>query len=85
MKVAFVVWRDAKIQVGNVRVDEIDSRCVQKTAGLLVDDEGDCITMAVDADADSPELRDVIHIPKVLISDFRTIDVDKMTKRKVVE
>jgi hypothetical protein len=63
--VVHVRWFDASYQRGELTEDELSPRVEMESAGLLVREDGDNISLALDYYREDGLWRHVEHIPKV--------------------
>ena len=70
--VAYVRWFDSAIYKGEpCRPDELSGICHNESAGLVVDEDKDKITLALDRCLDTQDVRLVISIPKANVTSIR--------------
>lgn len=77
-KIAFVKWIDASYQRGECSYDELNPSVVMWSAGLLIRDDDEFISIAIDSFADDETFRYIEHIPRVNIIELRTIEREAM-------
>jgi hypothetical protein len=74
-KIAWIRWFDASYQRGECTVDELQTRVELESAGLLVQEDEESVSIALDQyDADST-WRYIEHIPRVNIREMKTLKV----------
>jgi hypothetical protein len=83
MKLALVIWRDAATLGGGFRGrDTLGTLATIHTAGLLVDEDDEKITLATDWDEGDDSFRYIHHIPHVNVVEVRVVEADEKTARK---
>ena len=76
VKLVYVKWLDAGAQYQKWRkAKDCDMRCELHSAGLLVSETEDVLTMAADYDANGKRYRDVASIPVSTIIEKRYFEV----------
>lgn len=75
LTVAVVTWYDASYQSGAVTLAEMVPRVELTTAGILVREDKNTITLALDRYLDDETWRHVTHIPKVNVTAVKRIKV----------
>ena len=82
MKIAWVKWRDAAFQAEPLRLEQFDEECILEEVGLLAKETETYVSLAMDWNEADASFRHVSHIPKGMIIEMRTIEPEKMTKKK---
>lgn len=78
-----ILWRDAASVDDWVSRDDIDHSCsVVKTVGILVNENKDCLTIALNHDLSSDSLSCFIVIPKAWIESREVLVGAKRKSRK---
>ena len=70
-KVVLVRWLDASYQRGECTDDELNPRVELESAGLLVREDDDFISIALDRYGGDRTWRYIEHIPKVNVIEIR--------------
>lgn len=73
--IAFVRWFDASYQRGECDLDELIPRVELESAGLLVQEDEETVSIALDFYSGDGLWRYIEHIPKVNIHAIRRIPV----------
>ena len=73
MKFVYIKWVDASYQRGPVTRDELEPKCELETAGIVVQETKDIISIAQDWDDRYKQWRYVQHIPKKMICKKRRL------------
>ena len=74
-QVALVRWFDASYQRGECTEDELAPRVELESAGLLVREDEDTVTIALDRYDGDQLWRYIEHIPKVNITKLRRLAI----------
>ncbi len=78
-ELAWIKWKDASYEHGDVTKDELQPGTELQTAGILVGENDEYVTLALDHyggnDKFQPLYRHVVHIPKVNILKQRRFEV----------
>ncbi len=80
--IALVKWFDASYQLGECTQDELVPRVELVSAGLLVREDANTISLALDYDVTGNTWRHVAHIPKVNITSIQRFVYRKTKKGK---
>ena len=70
---ALIKWFDASYQRGECTKDEFVTRVELESAGILVQENADTISIALDRYAGDDTYRHIEHIPKVNVLSVRRI------------
>jgi hypothetical protein len=70
-QIAFVRWFDASYQRGECTIDELVTRVEIESAGLLVREDEESISLAIDRYSEDETWRYISHIPKVNVLEIR--------------
>jgi hypothetical protein len=83
MKLALVIWYDACYAGSSPRtLDNLGGLVEMHSAGVLVAEDSEKLTLATDWAPEAGEYRHVHHIPRVNIAELRVVDTGAMrTKR----
>jgi hypothetical protein len=73
--IAYVEWFDASYQRGECTDDELNPRVYLQSAGLLVREDAETVSLALDRYTPDETWRYIEHIPRVNISRFRKLKV----------
>ena len=73
--VAWVRWFDASYQRGECTLDEFVPRVEIQSAGLLVHEDEESVSLALDSYVDDSTYRYIEHIPKVNVIELRRLQV----------
>ena len=73
--VAVIRWFDASYQRGECTAEELNPRVEIASAGLLVREDGETVSIALDRYDDDEVWRYIEHIPKVNIRSMRKVSV----------
>ena len=71
----YVRWFDASYQRGECSDDELNSRVEIESAGLLVREDKESVSLALDRYDEDKTWRYIEHIPKVNIMSIRKLHV----------
>lgn len=74
-QIVLVKWFDASFQHGECTYDDLDTRVELRSAGLLVKEDAETITIAMERYEDGRAWRHVAHIPKVNVIKIRRIPI----------
>lgn len=80
--IAFVRWFDASYQRGECSLDELVPRVELESAGLLVNEDEESISIALDHYYEDGVWRYIEHIPKVNVLDFQKMPVTSSSDRR---
>lgn len=67
LEVVIIRWFDSFFVKGDIKADEVDPAIELTACGMLVKEDDDRVTIALDLDPASSEFRYVLTIPKVNI------------------
>ena len=73
--IAYVRWFDASYQRGECDLSEMNTRVELESAGLLVREDEESISIALDKYKDDGTWRYIEHIPKVNVLRIRRVTV----------
>lgn len=73
LPIVVVRWFDASFQAGSLTLADLETRCEMVTAGHLVREDGESISIALDHCPQHGDWRDVTHIPKVNVLNIRRL------------
>jgi hypothetical protein len=71
----WVRWVDASYQHGECGIDDLTSLIELESAGLLVREDDESLSLALDWCPKNKEWRHVSHIPKINIREMRKVQV----------
>ena len=73
--IAWVRWFDASYQRGECTIDEFVPRVEIESAGLLVHEDEESVSLALDSYVEDSTYRYIEHIPKVNVIEMRRMAV----------
>lgn len=77
MKLALVKWNDAHfLSAESVKKEDLVDDMILYSAGILVEDDGGAIKVALDYSPESQDYREVQVIPKEYILEYVTLDIE---------
>lgn len=71
--IVFVQWVDACRQEGPCRIEDLSPECILESAGILVHETDEVISLALDACPSNESWRCISHIPKSYIKAIRRV------------
>lgn len=73
--IAYVRWFDSAIYHDPCQLEDLSGYCENESAGLLIAQDADKITLAVDRCLDTKEIRMVLCIPMVNVRRVRLVEI----------